>query len=158
MSKEIEKKFIIKKLPKDLNLFDYDYSEIIQGYLIASEDKELRIRQIDDEYYMTYKQGKGDVREEWEVELAESEGINAINRLFADKYIKKIRYYIPYKNKTIELDIIPNVPFNFAEIEFDSVVEMNNFEFPNWFGEETDIKNKDIYNKLRSGGFENGKI
>ncbi|MFW6312000.1 MAG: CYTH domain-containing protein [Promethearchaeota archaeon] len=157
MSKEIEKKFIVWGLPEDLNLFDYECSDIIQGYLIASDDKELRIRKIDDKYYMTYKQGKGNIREEWEVELTKKEGLNAIDRLFSDKYIKKTRYYIPYKGKTIELDIMYNVPFHLAEIEFDSVEEMNNFEFPDWFDKETDIKNKYIYKKLRSEGFEKEK-
>ena len=150
LDKEIEKKFIIRKIPKNLNLFDYERSEILQGYILASNDKELRIRKMDDYYYLTYKQGKGNIRDEWEIKLTKKEGAQVFNKIITDKYIKKIRYYIPYKNKTIELDIIPNIPFNLAEIEFDSVEEMNNFKFPGWFGEETDIKNKDIFNQLKS--------
>ena len=62
---EIERKFLVKELPADLDSFPYHVIE--QAYLNTSPV--VRIRREDDEYYMTYK-GKGLLeREEYNLVL-----------------------------------------------------------------------------------------
>ena len=51
---EIERKFLIKKLPEDLER--YPSSNLEQAYLCT--DPVVRVRRQDQEYYLTYK-GKG---------------------------------------------------------------------------------------------------
>ncbi|KAI4445986.1 hypothetical protein C823_000503 [Eubacterium plexicaudatum ASF492] len=48
---EIERKFVPKWLPN--NLEQYPYHEIEQGYLCTSPT--IRIRKMDDTYFLTYK-------------------------------------------------------------------------------------------------------
>lgn len=62
---EIERKFLIKELP--INLDKYENKEIEQAYLC--KEPVVRIRREDETYYMTYK-GKGlMVREEYNLPL-----------------------------------------------------------------------------------------
>ena len=65
MGKEIERKFIIKELPADLE--SYAYHELEQGYLNTAPV--VRVRREDDTYYLTYK-GSGFIeREEYNLPL-----------------------------------------------------------------------------------------
>ena len=62
---EIERKYLIKDLPADLNAYPYHIIE--QGYLCT--EPVVRIRRQDDDYILTYK-GKGMmVREEYNLPL-----------------------------------------------------------------------------------------
>ncbi|MFW6377372.1 MAG: hypothetical protein ACOCZ5_01875 [bacterium] len=155
---EIEKKFIVDERILRKHIPDYQkysYKEIYQKYIAVTDDEEIRIRLTqkgcNKKYLITHKKGKGNIREEKEFEI----GIELAKKIWEnidDTPINKIRYYIPYKNKTIELDIFINTTLKaFAEIEFDTIEEMNNFEFPAWFGKETKLKNKDIYKNIQEG-------
>lgn len=129
---EIERKFTIRELP---DLSQYKFKEIIQGYLCT--DPVVRVRKSDDRYYMTYK-GRGFLeREEYNLPLNEE----AFEHLIAKAdgiVISKKRYLIPYLSHTIELDIFQGdlAPLTFAEVEFDTVEEANNFLVPDWFGKD----------------------
>ena len=48
---EIEKKFLVRQLPDDLE--QYEHSQIEQGYL--NEKPAIRIRKKGEEYWFTYK-------------------------------------------------------------------------------------------------------
>lgn len=103
-------------------------------------------------FELTSKFGKGNKRYEQTTTLTEKE-FNLIYYLNDDKPIHKIRYIIPYQDKKIELDIFDNYNTSFAEIEFDSEEEMENFDYPDWFGKEVEITNKDIFKFInREGG------
>lgn len=66
---EIEKKYLIKDLPE--NLEQYAFHKIEQAYL--NTDPVVRIRKQDDSYLLTYK-GKGlMVREEYNLPLNEGQ-------------------------------------------------------------------------------------
>ncbi len=132
---EIERKFLITKLPDDLN--SYPYHIIEQGYL--NTDPVLRVRRQDDEYYLTYK-GKGFLaREEYNLPLTRE----AYDHLVAKadgNIIRKKRYLIPISDSdlTIELDIFedPFSPLIIAEVEFTSIEEAESFTPPAWFKED----------------------
>jgi len=129
---EIELKYIIEEAPKDLNL--YPHKHIQQGYLSFSPV--IRIRQIDSNYILTIK-GKGLIqREEYELEITETE-FKKLSKKTEGILLDKTRYYIPYKHYTIELDVFHKEyePLILAEVEFDSIHQANVFIPPDWFGE-----------------------
>ena len=62
---EIERKFLIRRLPEDLE--QYPFRLLEQGYL--NTDPVVRVRKEDDDHYLTYK-GKGFLaREEYNLPL-----------------------------------------------------------------------------------------
>ncbi len=133
MGKEIERKFLVKELPA--NLEEYEFHELEQGYLNTAPV--VRVRKEDETYYLTYK-GKGFIeREEYNLPLTADAYLHLIEK--ADgKIISKRRYLIPFRNYTIELDIFhePFKPLIIAEVEFPSLEEANAFLPPEWFGED----------------------
>ncbi|MFW6029401.1 MAG: hypothetical protein ACOCRO_04025 [Halanaerobiales bacterium] len=162
--KEIEKKFFVDKNyrpPKDVETI-----KIYQNYLLIKDDFEIRLRAakhydknkklIKQSFTKTSKKGSGDIREEKTKHLTKEQFKQEYKDCIGDP-LYKIRHLIPYKNKTIELDIFPEKRYNIptvAEIEFDSEKEMNNFNFPDWFKEETSLKNKDIFIKFNEGFYD----
>ncbi|MBQ7353272.1 MAG: adenylate cyclase [Clostridia bacterium] len=139
---EIERKFIVNELP---SLENIQKKKIKQGYVTLSP--ELRVRQADDKYYLT-KKGEGFlIREEEEIEISASEGEKYFSQC-ANRLVYKTRYYIPYKNHTIELDIYEknHKGLVVCEVEFSSVEEASGFIPPTWFGEEI-TENREYRNK-----------
>src|SRR5438067_12120400 len=68
MPLELERKFLVRRLPDDLT--SYPSNEISQGYLVSLDDGlQVRLRKSGDRYTLTFKRGRGNVREEREVEL-----------------------------------------------------------------------------------------
>ncbi len=134
---EIERKFLIKELPADLE--SYPYERIEQGYLCT--DPVIRVRKEGDRYTLTYK-GKGlFAREEENLPLTEEAYAHLIEK--ADgKIIAKTRYRIPYLSYTIELDLFFDIrieseePLIMAEVEFPDMEEAKRFTAPSWFGRE----------------------
>ena len=139
---EIERKFLIKNIPE--NLDSYAFHLIEQGYLCT--DPVVRVRRQNDDYFLTYK-GKGLLaREEYNLPLTQS-GYEHLIKKADGNIIKKKRYLIPIEDTdlTIELDIFdkPFAPLIMAEVEFSSVEDANAFTAPDWFGE--DVTNDPAY-------------
>lgn len=139
---EIERKFTIKELPK--NLSEYKCLALEQGYL--NTNPVVRVRKEDDTYYLTYK-GKGFLeREEYNLPLNEEAYKHLVVKADGN-IISKSRYCIPYSctdlagkacEYTIELDVF-KAPFEgliIAEVEFESVEDAHNFVAPEWFLED----------------------
>ena len=137
---EIERKYLIKELPK--NLEDYPCHQIGQGYL--STEPVVRIRKSDEKYILTYK-GKGLLeREEYNLPLTK-ESYEHLREKVDGILIKKRRYKIPYQEKyTIELDVFEEelAPLLLAEVEFDTREEADVFVPPLWFGEDVTFSGK----------------
>lgn len=138
---EIERKFLIKKLPD--NLTSYKVRKIEQAYLCT--DPVVRVRRDNDDYYLTYKSRGMIVREEYNLPLTKE----AYGHLLAKadgNIITKTRYEIPEKdNLTIELDVFEG-KFDgllLAEVEFASEEEALGYIPPEWFGE--DVSNSTKY-------------
>lgn len=131
---EIERKFLIRELPGDLE--SYPCRQIEQGYL--STEPVVRIRRSDDKYILTYK-GKGLlVREECNLPLTQ-ESYEHLREKADGILIQKKRYHIPYRGKyTIELDVFEGelAPLLLAEVEFETEQEAKEFQPPAWFGED----------------------
>ena len=123
---EIERKFLIPKLPDDLE--SYAFHLIEQGYLCT--DPVVRIRRQDDNYILTYK-GKGLMcREEYNLPLNQ-EAYQHLKEKIDGNLISKKRYLIPIDHElTIELDVF-HAPFEtlrLAEVEFPSEDAANAFD------------------------------
>lgn len=137
MGQEIERKFLIKELPENLN--EYKCHAMVQGYLNTSPV--VRVRKEDDTYYLTYKGGGLLSRTEYNLPLNE-ESFNHLVKKADGHIISKKRYVIPYlcenTSYTIELDVFdsPFAPLILAEVEFDSEDAANAFPIPEWFDKE----------------------
>lgn len=139
---EIERKFLVKALP---DLKDVKFSKIRQGYFSITPEK--RVRQKDDKYYVTEK-GEGDMvrdEREWEIGKSEAEKLFELSKTYI---IEKTRYYIPFGEYTIELDIYggKHAGLVVAEVEFPSEKAALEFEPPWWFGQ--DITNDKSYKNM----------
>lgn len=137
MGMEIERKFTIKRLPDNLDSFDFHLIE--QAYL--TNRPTIRVRREDDTYYMTYKgAGVSDTslsHEEYNLPLTK-ETYETLKSKTDGCVLTKKRILIPYENHTIELDIFdePFKPLIIAEVEFDSLEDADSFSAPDWFDTE----------------------
>lgn len=157
---EIERKYLLKELPADLE--QYPFHIIEQGYLNTAPV--VRIRKQDNEYYLTYKGGGMMAREEYNLPLNE-ESYEHMKHKIDGNLISKKRYLIPIENPTfqddfhydrtakltIELDVFapPFAPLIMVEVEFDSIEMANAFIPPTWFGEDVTL-NREYHNSNMS--------
>lgn len=128
---EIERKFLVKRLPKDLE--QYESREIEQAYLCT--DPVVRIRKRDEDYILTYKSNGMLERIEEEMPLNQ-ESYEHLKEKADGNIITKIRYLIPEEHGlTIELDCFLGTfeGFVLAEIEFENVEQAKAYTPPEWF-------------------------
>jgi CYTH domain-containing protein len=162
MGIEIERKFTVKELPKDLD--KYPFHEIEQGYL--NVNPAVRVRRQDDEYYMTYKSSKkekavsGEIGQtEYNMSLDKASYEHLVEKADGN-VIKKTRYLLPVnadafdadylekdsvlkemldkKEIKIELDVF-KAPFEgtiIAEVEFPSEEAASAYHMASWFNED----------------------
>lgn len=130
---EIERKFLVKKLPD--NLSDYPLHHLEQGYLCTSPV--VRIRKDNEQYELTYKSKGLMIREEYNLPLT-AESYAHLKEKIDGRLITKKRYKIPYETYTIELDIFEGdlAPLMLAEVEFPTEDEAKSFLPPDWLGED----------------------
>lgn len=145
---EIERKFLIDKLPADLE--SYPSKRIEQAYL--NIDPVIRVRREDDDYYMTYKGSGMMAREESNLPLTKDAYYHLLLKSDGNVICKR-RYLIPLLHPQvvpgavqppdgysllIELDVFdtPFAPLVMAEVEFGSKEAAETFLPPDWFGKE----------------------
>lgn len=139
---EIEKKFLIRRLPVELE--QYTVKHIEQGYLC--KDPVVRIRRSDERYILTYKSRIGleepeeaGVRISREVEVPlNRQGYEHLRTKIDAALIRKRRYVIPLGDgHTGELDIFEGAleGLAFIEVEFADAQDAASFVPPDWFGE-----------------------
>ena len=136
MNLEIERKFLVRQLPK--NLATYPSTELLQGYLVSTDDGlQVRLRKKNDQYSLTYKRGLGNVREEREVALT-AEQFTTLWPATAGKRLSKTRYEIPFGERVIEIDIYTGKHDGLvvAEVEFDDEASAIDFQPPDWLGDD----------------------
>ncbi|PIY68844.1 adenylate cyclase [Candidatus Roizmanbacteria bacterium CG_4_10_14_0_8_um_filter_39_9] len=137
MPEEIERKFLVSKLPEGLETFKH--IDISQGYLAidGTTSTEVRLRKKGEKFFQTVKVGSGKTRKEVEVPITQ-EQFEQLWPLTEGKRIEKIRYEIPYDELTIELDVYHGKLEGLytAEVEFKSEDISTAFTAPDWFGKE----------------------
>lgn len=136
---EYERKFLVKTLPRDRSR--HPHSLIQQGYLAitapGSPGTEVRMRRIGQRTVLTVKKGHGISR--WETEIVLSPGrARLLWPMTKGLRITKVRYKIPYRGLTIELDVYRGAGRGLvvAEVEFPSERASQRFVPPSWFGRE----------------------
>ena len=136
---EIERKYLVKTLPE--NYTSYPCRQLEQGYLC--KEPVVRIRQDNDTYELTYKSKGLLAREEYNMPLTK-EAYEHLKGKVDGKLNTKKRYMIPYGEYMIELDVFEGTlaPLKFAEVEFDSIEEAEDFTAPDWFGEDVTFEVK----------------
>ena len=137
---EIERKFLIKKESLPKNLKEFKCKKIVQGFLSLKPC--LRLRKIENEYFFTIKTKPKEkfntiddlVRNEYEIPISKKT-YNELIKKCEGIILYKTRYYIPYGNHTIELDIFDKdfKGLIYAECEFDNINDAKKFIIPEWF-------------------------
>lgn len=138
---EIERKFLIKSLPANLDTYPKKHLE--QAYLCTSPV--VRIRKEGEEYILTYKGNGLMVREEYNLPLTQEAYLHLKSKADGN-VISKTRYYLPEKNGlTIELDVFEGIhaPLIMAEVEFPDKETADSYIPPHWF--DTDVTHNPKY-------------
>ena len=137
---EIERKFLIDRLPE--NLEEYPHKELEQGYLCT--DPVVRVRKEGEEYVLTYKSKGLMMREEYNLPLNKTAYEHLLEK--ADGIvISKTRYILPEKDGLkIELDVFhgEHDGLILAEVEFPNEKMANSYCPPDWFGEDVTFSTK----------------
>lgn len=146
MSKEIERKFLVKG---DYKPFVTKATRITQGYLSSVPERTVRVRVKGDKGFITIKgigSESGASRYEWEKEIPVDE-VNELLKICEPGVIDKTRYLVPAGKHTFEVDEFygENEGLIVAEVELSSEDEA--FETPDWLGQEVtgDVK---YYNSM----------
>lgn len=148
MALEIERKFLVKG---DFKSSSYKSEEIAQGYLSSVAERSVRVRIKGDKGFLTIK-GIGSTdglsRFEWEKEISVSDAKDLLELCEPGK-IEKIRYLVSCGAHTYEIDEFfgDNEGLIVAEVELNAVDEQ--FEKPDWLGEEVTGQEK-YYNAALS--------
>ena len=144
---EIERKFLIKKLPD--NLDSYKKRIIEQAYL--NTDPVVRIRSDNDEYILTYKSSGLMAREEYNLPINKETYEHLLSKADGN-IISKTRYMIPEKDGlTIELDIFHRdfEGIILAEVEFPDETSANAYIPCDWFAKDVTFE-KTFHNSRMS--------
>lgn len=133
--KEIERKFLIRHLPN--NLEKYPTASIKQGYVIQCDNRELRVRHKNTKWLLTVKDGSGIQRSEVEFEITESQG-QALWDMTTGRRVVKTRYKYPVGKYCMEIDVFKDglAPLQLCEVEFPSLEEAKAFSPPDFVGKE----------------------
>src|SRR5437667_12095937 len=135
-SREIERKFLLKRLPEKLNR-SRRYI-IAQGYLATEPaGRHVRLRKKGKTVSLTFKVGRGAHLEEREIRLSPKQ-FAALWPATAGRRLRKSRYEIPWKNLLIEIDVYrgKHAGLVVAEVEFPDRVTCSKFKPPPWFDRE----------------------
>lgn len=135
MATEIERKFLVKG---DFKLQAISENRIMQGYLSSVPERTVRIRVKKEKGYITIKGATnetGTSRYEWEKEIPKNEALELM-KLCEPGIIDKTRFLVPVGKHVYEVDEFygHNKGLILAEIELSN--EHENFEKPDWLGEE----------------------
>jgi CYTH domain-containing protein len=134
--REIERKFLVAKLPGDMSV--HEKRSLTQGYLLITEDgTELRLRRAGGRFYQTLKTGRGLERMELEIEL-NREQFDALWPATEGRRVVKNRYKLEHDCLVIEVDVYQDALSGLitAEVEFDSREASKVFDPPDWVGAE----------------------
>ena len=146
-SREIERKFLIKRLP--VKILRSRHFSIAQGYLVnEARGRHVRLRKKGKSAFLTFKVGRGSSREEREIRLSPAQ-FAMLWPATRGRRLRKTRYEIPWKKLKIEVDIYHgrNHGLRVAEVEFPNHARCRQFKPPRWFGRE--ITGEKRYSNVR---------
>lgn len=134
LHREIERKFLVRRMPEALATFPH--VEIWQGYLATAPDGvQVRMRKAGERHSLTYKRNRGNAREEREIELA-PEQFAVLWPATEGRRLTKVRYDVPLGDRVVEIDVYTGKHEGIvvAEVEFDDEEAARSFQVPEWLG------------------------
>lgn len=139
MSKEIERKYLIKQMPNLKNIKPIRYERY---YINDNIDNQIRVQKKDEKFELETKRKISDIEYKKEKqELTEQEFLKLIKN--CKKVIIRDSYLINEKpNITIKIYHETYKGLVRAEVELSNENEYKNFEIPEWFGK--DITNTEL--------------
>ena len=144
MSKEIERKFLVKGKPWE----GYEGMKIQQGY-IAKSHSTVRIRTSAKKAWLTIKgKTKGISRTEFEYKIPVEDANEMLDEFCGIQRIVKTRYVIPYEGYNWEVDVFEgqNTGLVVAEVEMESEDEKP--PLPDWVADEVTFDFRYFNSKL----------
>tara|TARA_B100001248_G_scaffold219406_1_gene174995 strand:+ start:69 stop:536 length:468 start_codon:yes stop_codon:yes gene_type:complete len=140
MAIEIERKFLVKNIPRH----EIQYShKIRQGYIAKNKDRVIRIRQKENDYFITIKGNKiGISRFEFEYPIPRNDGEILLENFCQEEVIEKTRHYVENKGHTWELDVFHGNNEGLIVAEIELMSEDQAFHIPSWIGREVTDKEK----------------
>ncbi|MEO7082170.1 MAG: CYTH domain-containing protein [Flavobacteriales bacterium] len=156
MGQEIERKYLVNH-SKWKQLAKPEGEQYRQGYLLTDPNKTIRVRQAGSKGFLTIKGpsvGARRLEYEYEIPFKEAEELLAH---FSVSELSKIRYKLPIGNKVWEVDVFlgENAGLIVAEIELES--EDEEFDVPDWIGEEVTTKQEYYNSNLTTNRYKNWK-
>lgn len=146
---EIERKFLVNQCP---TLDKYPVIQITQAYV--SIHPVIRIRQSNDDFFLTIKSSGAISREEYEMPITDKEFHTLLKKVEGNVITKK-RYLIPLEDGlTAELDVFEGSlsSLTTVEVEFASLEAANHFIAPSWFGKDVSLDARYKNNNLSLKG------
>ena len=153
-NREIERKFLVSG---EFRHLAFSSSHICQGYICRASGRTVRVRVRDDRAYLTIKgPSSGFSRFEWEKEISIADA-EALMELCEGGFIDKTRYLVRVGEHVFEVDEFygDNEGLVFAELELES--EDEDFERPEWLGEEVTGDRRFYNSQLLSNPYKNWK-
>ncbi len=145
---EIERKFLVRDMP---DLSELSQFSVRQGYITHPTDAvEMRLRQKNQKYYLTFKTGEGTVRTEREAEITKAQ-FEIFWPETEGRWVEKTRWVGElFDGLQFELDEFYGALAGLVlvEVEFPSLTAAHSFVPPDWFGrdvsENGEYRNKNL--------------
>lgn len=135
MGKEIERKFLVKGEFIHLAIKEI---KILQSYMSIDTDKTIRLRIADDKAFISIKssvRNNSIIRDEWEIPVPVPEALDMMKICLPGKIIKT-RYLVPFGRHVFEVDVFHDKNEGLIIAELELLSETEQFEKPEWLGEE----------------------
>ncbi len=157
MAKETERKFLVKN--DSFKEQAVKALRITQGYISSVPERTVRVRIKGEKGFITIKgigNESGASRFEWEKEIP-VEDVKELLKICEPGVIDKTRYIVPVGNHTFEVDEFygDNEGLVVAEVELND--ENEEFEKPDWLGEEVTGDVKYFNSMLMKNPYKNWK-
>lgn len=132
---ELEKTYLLKTIPFDLD--NYPSKKLVDHYIpVESDHPKLRLRKRWDIHEITKKtlvnEWNCSIQKEQTIDLSKLE-YQALSDL-PNKFISKIRYYVPYEWLTLEIDVFQDNldGLILMDVEFSDIQTMTSFTMPDF--------------------------
>jgi len=155
MAIEIERKFLVKEKPFHLAKKSL---RIRQGYIVNDQKQVIRVREKGDDYFLTVKGNNiGISRLEFDFPISKEDAEELLKHFCKTTMIDKTRHYVENHGHTWEVDEFhgDNTGLVVAEIELEA--EDEQFERPDWVGEEVTSHERYYNMNLAINTFKNWK-
>lgn len=131
---EIERKFLVRSTDWGSPIGS---RRIEQGYLFIGDDRNLRVRRVDDDYVLTLKvRAEGIGRHEIETPIDAAQGQLALDKLCIAPPLVKLRHVVEHDGNIWEIDVFEGENDGLIVAEIELRDQGQTFATPDWLGPE----------------------